>query len=258
VPTSNPPAVQLYSVREELVRDRIGVLRRIAAAGYGAVEAFDVLADPAGLRADLEAVGLSVCAAHANPGGEQPAEVLGAASTLGADTIIVAYLPPARFADAASIAGVASELNQTAARVADAGFRLGYHNHDFELSSLVDGQPALELLAEMLDDTVLLEVDTYWAAVGGQDVPKLLGRLKDRVRYLHVKDGPITKSEPMTAVGAGRMPIADILAAAPTAEWHVVELDRCATDMLTAVEQSLDWLASQGLTEPVRRNGGGA
>jgi hypothetical protein len=54
------------------------------------------------------------------------------------------------------------------------------------------------------------------------------------------------------------MPVADILAAAPSAEWHVVELDRCATDMLAALEQSLDWLACHGLAEPVRRDGGSA
>jgi sugar phosphate isomerase/epimerase len=251
--TSNPPALQLYSLREQLPADRKGLLQRIAAAGYGAVESWNVLADPEGLRADLDAAGLAVCSVHAHPAGEQAADILAAAKTLGADTVIVPHLPPARFADAAGVAGVATELNAIAAGCADAGLRLGYHNHDFELSSLVDGQPALEVLAAALDDAVLLEVDTYWAAVGGQDVPALLGRLGDRVRYLHVKDGPITKEEPMTAVGTGLMPIVEVLAAAPSAEWHIVELDRCATDMMTAVEQSLDWLAAQGLAEPVRR-----
>ena len=42
-----------------------------------------------------------------------------------------------------------------------------------------------------------------------------MGRLGERVRYLHVKDGPVTRDDPMTAVGAGRMPVADILAAGP-------------------------------------------
>jgi sugar phosphate isomerase/epimerase len=252
VPISNPPAVQLYSVREQLPGDRKGVLQRIAAAGYGAVEAVDVLSDPDGMRADLDAAGLTVCSVHAIPSGEHAADVLTAARTLGASTIIVPYLPPTRFATTDSVAGVASELNEMAARAADAGLRFGYHNHDFELSSVVDGRPALEVLASSLDDGVLLEIDTYWAAVGGQDVAALLGRLGDRVRYLHVKDGPITKGDPMTAVGAGRMPVAEILAAATAAEWHIVELDRCATDMLTAVEQSLQWLASHGLATPVR------
>ena len=253
--TSNPPALQLYSVREQLPADRTGVLQRIAAAGDGAVEAVNVLDDPDSLRADLDAAGLEVCSVHAYPAGEQAADILAAAKTLGTDTVIVPHLPPARFADAASVAAVATELNEMAARCADAGLRFGYHNHDFELASLVAGL-ALEVLAAALDDSVLLELDTYWAAVGGQDVPALLGRLGDRVRYLHVKDGPITRDDPMTAVGAGRMPVADVLAAARSAEWHIVELDRCATDMLTAVEQSLGWLAQRGLAEPVRRAAG--
>ena len=131
-------------------------------------------------------------------------------------------------------------------RAADHGVRLGYHNHDFELSSLIGGRPALEVLAGELDPAVLLEVDTYWAAVGGQSVPELLGRLGERVRYLHVKDGPVTKDDPMTAVGAGKMPVAEILAASRSVEWNVVELDACATDMMEAVADSITWLTDHG------------
>jgi sugar phosphate isomerase/epimerase len=246
--TANPAALQLYTVREQLATDRAGVLKRIAAFGYGAVEPFGILQDPDGVRADMDAAGLSACSVHAVPMGEEADAVMSAARTLGADTVIVPYLPPPRFADADGVRGVAAELNEASARLAGQGLRLGYHNHDFELSSLVDGTPALEVLADQLDDAVLLEVDTYWAAVGGQDVPALLGRLGDRVRYLHVKDGPVVNREDfMTAVGSGRMPVAEVLAASPSATWHVVELDRCATDMMTAVGDSLAWLTGQGL-----------
>jgi len=51
----------------------------------------------------------------------------------------------------------------------------------------------------------------------------------------------------MTAVGAGKMPVAAILAAAPAVEWKVVELDACATDMMTAVGDSITWLVNHGL-----------
>jgi sugar phosphate isomerase/epimerase len=82
-------------------------------------------------------------------------------------------------------------------------------------------------------------------------VAALLGRLGDRVRYLHVKDGPVVdRDDFMTVVGTGRMPVAEILAASPSVQWHVVELDRCATDMMTAVGDSLAWLAGQGLAQP--------
>jgi sugar phosphate isomerase/epimerase len=255
VTTSNPPAVQLYTVRDQLSGDRAGVLAQIAAFGYGAVEPFSILDDPAGLAADLGAAGLAVCSVHAVPAGDQASAVIEAARTLGAGTVIVPYLPPDRFADAGAVREVAAELNGMAARLASDGLRLGYHNHDHELSSLIRGRPALEVLADGLDDAVILELDTYWAAVGGQDVPALLGRLGDRVRYLHVKDGPVTRDDPMTAVGAGRMPVAGILAAAQSAEWHVVELDRCATDMMTAVGDSLAWLAGHDLAQPVVRDG---
>jgi sugar phosphate isomerase/epimerase len=254
--TSNPPALQLYTVREELAGDRKGTLERVASLGYGAVEPFDIVNDPVGLRADMDAAGLAACSVHATPAGERADAVLSAAGTLGAGTVIVPHMPPARFGSVQSVKDLAAELNAMAARSAEAGLRLGYHNHDFELSSIVDGRPALEVLADALDDEVLLEVDTYWAAVGGQDVPALLGRLGERVRFLHVKDGPVTKDDPMTAVGAGRMPVAEILAAATSAEWDIVELDRCATDMMTAVGESLAWLAAHGLATPVRRQPG--
>jgi sugar phosphate isomerase/epimerase len=245
--TAKPPALQLYTVRDQLATDRAGILKRVAGYGYAAVEPFGITSDPQGLRADLDAAGLSVCSVHAIPVGDEAEAVIAAARTLGADTVIVPYLPPPRFADADGVHGIAAELNEASARLAGEGMRLGYHNHDFELSSLIGGTPALEVLAGQLDDAVLLELDTYWAAVGGQDVVPLLGRLGDRVGYLHVKDGPVVNREDfMTAVGSGRMPVAEILAASPST-WHVVELDRCATDMMTAVGDSLAWLTAQGL-----------
>jgi sugar phosphate isomerase/epimerase len=249
--TANPLAVQLYTVREQLeAGPRLAVLRSLAGFGYGAVEPFDIASDPERLRDDLDAAGLTACSAHARALGEDAHEYLAGARTVGAGTVIVPWADPERFADADSIGALARELNEGAAKAADYGLRFGYHNHWFELESVIGGTTGLEILADALDENVLLEVDTYWAAVGGQDVPQLLARLGDRVRYLHVKDGPVTRDDPMTAVGQGRMPVADILAAAARAEWHVVELDRCATDMLTAVRQSLEWLAGQGLARP--------
>ena len=249
--TSNPLALQLYTVRDQLASGRKAVLGAIRGYGYAAVEPYDVLTDPEALRADLDEAGLAVCAVHAKALGEDAGAFLDGAKTVGADTVIVPWAPPERFADADAIAELARELNEGAARAAGVGLRFGYHNHAFELA-MVGGRTGLEALADALDPAVLLEVDTYWAAVGGQDVPKLLGRLGDRVRYLHVKDGPVTKDDPMTAVGGGRMPVADILAACPSAEWHVVELDRCATDVLTAVRDSLSWLTSRGLATAVQ------
>lgn len=69
-------AVQLFSLREDLDKDRPGTLARLAELGYRYVEPFgfgdwrtpaeDRLAKARALRADLDAAGLSVCSLHAS------------------------------------------------------------------------------------------------------------------------------------------------------------------------------------------------
>jgi sugar phosphate isomerase/epimerase len=91
---------------------------------------------------------------------------------------------------------------------------------------------------------VVLEVDTYWAQVGGADVPALLGRLGDRVTAIHVKDGDGTlDTSAQVAVGDGTIAVADILAAAPAA-LRVVELDDFTGDIFAAVAGSFTYLTS--------------
>lgn len=218
------------------------MLTKIAEIGYRAVEPFDPTSEPQAFRDLIDELGLTVAATHAPVLGDKRGEVLDALGVIGTDTVIVPSTDPARWTTREEVAALAGEFGALAAEAADRGVRVGYHNHHFELASRIDGRPALEVFADALPARVILEVDTYWAAVGGVDVPDLLRRLGDRVRYLHVKDGPATLGDPQTAVGAGTLPVREILAANPAVEWHVVELDDCATDMLTAVAESYAWL----------------
>jgi sugar phosphate isomerase/epimerase len=245
---SRPLSVQLYSVRDAFAADRDGTLRRIAEIGYPAVEPFAPLDDPEGFRAVVDDLGLTVSGTHAKVLLEQePGPVFEAIATLGTDLAIVpAGIPHEDFTTREGLQRAADLLNGLAEQAARHDMRLGYHNHWWELEPMVDGKHGLEVLAELLAPEVFLEVDTYWAAVGGADVPELLHGLGDRVLALHVKDGPGVKGEPHTAVGTGTMPVRDILAAAPDAQ-RIVELDSCATDLFTALAVSHDYLT--GLPE---------
>ncbi len=243
---AQPLSVQLYSVRDQLAGDRDGVLRRIADIGYGAVEPFKPTQDPHGFRAVADDLGLTVSSVHAGGLlGDEADEVFEAAGVLGTDLVIVpAGIAHEEFTTADGLRRTADTLNAISARAATHGLRLGYHNHAWEFEPLVGGEHALVALAGLLAPEVVLEIDTYWAAVGGADVPAVLDRLGDRVVALHVKDGPVVKGEPNTAVGTGVMPVPRVLAAAPKNAWRIVEFDSCATDLFDALAESHSYLAA--------------
>ncbi|MGN9837796.1 sugar phosphate isomerase/epimerase family protein [Nonomuraea sp. H19] len=242
---TKPISVQLYTVREPLAADRDTTMRRIAEMGYWAVEPFDPTADPKGFRRLLDDLGLSVSSTHAYALlSKEPAEVFDAIATVGADLVIIpGGIAHEEFTTRDGLQRTADLLNGLAEQAAGHGMRIGYHNHWWEIEPQVEGRHAIEALADLLAPEVFLEIDTYWAAVGGADVPALLGRLAQRTLALHVKDGPGVKGEPHTAVGSGVMPVPEILAAAPDA-WRIVELDECATDIFTALAESHAYLTS--------------
>jgi sugar phosphate isomerase/epimerase len=244
-----PLSVQLYTVRDALAADRDGVLRRIAELGYGAIEPYDPMTDPKGFRQVADDLGLTVSSTHAYALlSREPAEVFEAIATVGTDLVIIpGGIAEEEFTTRDGLARVADRLNGLAVHAAAHGMRLGYHNHWWEIEPRIDGRHALEVLADLLEPEVFLEVDTYWAAVGGADVPALLRGLADRVLALHVKDGPGVKGELHTAVGDGVMPVPAILAAAPGA-WRIVELDTCAGDVFEALAGSRSYLSSLGVS----------
>ncbi|HET8795413.1 MAG TPA: sugar phosphate isomerase/epimerase [Arthrobacter sp.] len=236
-------SVQLYTVRTALERDLPGTIKQIAEIGYTAVEPYNFVATADQLAEAFAENGLTAPSGHAPLLSADQDKIFEAAKKLGITTVIDPHVPADRWNNREDIQETARQLNAAAKRGADYGIRVGYHNHEFELESRIDGRSGLEILAEYLDPEVVLEVDTYWAAVGGEDVVSLLGRLGSRVRFLHVKDGPLTKNDKeQVAVGSGQMPVWDVIAAAPELELAVVELDDFDGDVFTAVQDSFTYL----------------
>lgn len=235
-------SLQLYTVRHQLEEDFDATMARIADIGFRLVEPFGLVGLAPRLAEALPKYGLSAPTTHAGLLREDSGPIFAAAKELGVTTIIDPYVDPERWQTADDIRATAEALNKAAAEAAEHGITVGYHNHHFELESRIDGRHGLEVLAEQLSPEVVLEVDTYWAKVGGADVPALLGRLGDRVKALHVKDGDGTlDNKAQVAVGDGVIAVAEILAAAPTA-LRVVELDDFTGDIFEAVAGSFTYL----------------
>jgi sugar phosphate isomerase/epimerase len=244
---SSQVSVQLYTVREALAEDVAGTVARLAALGFTSVEPFGPLALSDELAAALAEHDISAPTMHQGFVGQDDDALdalFAAAARRGTLTVIDPHTPPDRWRTREDVEAVAADV------AARHGVRVGYHNHAHELESDVDGTSAFEVLAQRLADVapeVVLEVDTYWVAVGGHDPVALLQRLGDQVVAVHLKDGPATPDVlDQVALGQGTLPVADIAAAAPHA-LRVIELDDSRGDRFTAVADGLAFLREQGL-----------
>ena len=73
----------------------------------------------------------------------------------------------------------------------------------------------------------------------------------DRLPLMHVKDGPISVDQPMTAVGSGRMDIRACVEAAGSGSlrWLIIEADEVDGDMVAAMRESANYMLSEHLAE---------
>lgn len=236
-------SVQLYSVNEAVAADLDGAVARLAEIGLRHVEPYGFHERAEDYRRAFDAAGVTAPSGHAPVlASDAPEAIFDAAAALGMTTVIDPFVPAERWQTADQVAETAERVNLVARFAAERGLEFGYHNHHWELSSRIDGRHALELFAGQLEPHVVLEVDTYWAAVGGADVPALLTGLGDRVRLIHVKDGPLDgDTTAQVPAGSGEVDIAGVLAAAPGAI-RVIEFDTYAGDVFAGIAESLAWL----------------
>jgi sugar phosphate isomerase/epimerase len=240
-----PIGIQLYAVRENLAVDFEGTLRKIAQMGYTGVETagFPEQISPAQAKKLLDDLGLKVTSSHSPmPLGENQQVVLDTLAAIECPHMVCPWIDPEYFTAKDKLKELADLLNQAYTVAVENGMKFSYHNHDFEYA-LLDGVPAIYTLQEDLDPGINFELDTYWIKVAGQDPAAVTARFSQQAPLLHIKDGPAVKAADMTAVGEGVVDISAIIAAGkPHTEWLIVELDRCATDMLEAVEKSFNYL----------------
>lgn len=250
-------SVQLYTVRNAVEENLPGAIRRLAEIGFTKVEPYNFAARADELAQALAENGITAPTGHAPLLTQDQDQdiIFAAAKRLGIGTVIEPYIPAEQWQDAESVRATAEKLKAAAKKGAGYGIRVGYHNHHWELESTIEGTTALEYFTGLLDQEIVLEVDTYWAAVGGQDPVALLERLGDRVVAIHIKDGPVnTDTKAQLPAGQGRIPVAEVVAAAKYLEVGVVEFDDYAGDVFDGVSQSLAFLNSL----PAGTSGGGA
>nr|WP_233341013.1 sugar phosphate isomerase/epimerase [Haloprofundus sp. MHR1] len=186
------PAIQLYTLRE-LDEPLTETLRRVGETGYEGVEFAGLGGEsPSALADALAETGLSAVGAHVGLDAFETdyETTVEAYRTLGCDRLVVPSYGEEGFDSAASTAKAADDLSSLAARLADDGFELHYHNHTYEFAALDDAtvDTAYDAFAARSDDHLGLEFDVGLARHGGVDPVTYLDRYAERLSLVHLTD----------------------------------------------------------------------
>jgi sugar phosphate isomerase/epimerase len=219
-------------VGEEAKADFWGTMARVAEIGYQGVEAVDgalVEGDVAANLARFQGLGLQHLTTSASIDDLQNDldGIVARTKATGADRVSVWW---SNANDRDILLSEAEIYNVAGAKLAAEGLRLCYHNHEHEFRYVVDGENALDILANNTDPANLyFTIDVGWVTMGGADPAAVLHRLAGRVPTIHVKDFyDINERNSFTALGTGIVDFNSALSAAKETgvEWAVVEQDR--------------------------------
>lgn len=211
-------------------------LREIAEIGYEGVELFDgdLLQFPGDLGSLLESTGLALIATYVGGSYIYPdaleeelwrvAQAATAAAALGAEHLVVGggARRHDRLPNDADYDALADALDRVAAIAGEHGLAASYHPH---LTTMAETP---EEIAKVFDRTPIgFCPDTAHLAAAGGEVRELVGRYRDRVHYVHLKD--LTR-EPFAfePLGRGELDLGgllDDLRASGFDGWVTTELD---------------------------------
>ncbi|MFC4303801.1 sugar phosphate isomerase/epimerase family protein [Cohnella boryungensis] len=235
-------AAQLYTVRNELKKDFEGVLRELSKMGWAAVQIDGLHGNSArDIAAVMKELGLKTAGMHV--GLERMKNdldnVLEEARLFETKDFICHSLPDG-LQTPEGYRSVKQDLLAVAAKVQGTGYRAGYHNHDFEFHTSIDGKFALEYLLD--DPAVHAEIDTYWVLKAGQDPLNFIRNYAFRMPILHLKDMTSDGKQYFAEIGTGLIDFAPILrwGLDSGVEWFAVEQDYCPGSPLDSLATSLE------------------
>jgi sugar phosphate isomerase/epimerase len=253
VPSKNI-GLQLYSIRDSIKRDVDGSIKKVGAMGYRFVEPANY-ADgkfygmtPVDFKALCKANNMTILSSHTGqdvPDSANKAKTMAwwdacidAHIAAGAKFIVKPSMGGAAYKSLAELKRYCDYFNEIGAKCNAKGIRFGYHNHDKELSTVLDGQTMYDFMLKNTDPKkVMFEMDLYWVVVGGANPVDYFNKYPGRFELWHIKD----KEE----IGAsGKMDFKAIWANAAKSgmKYGVVEVEQYNFDQFTSCRKSIDFL----------------
>lgn len=246
--------LQLYSIRDSIRKDVPGAIEKVGKMGYTFVEPAGYAdgkfygMEPAAFKALCENNGLKVLSSHTGLALPDSANwgktmawwdaCIDAHIAVGAKYIVQPFMGGNVYESLETLKKYCDYFNLVGEKCKAKGIRFGYHNHDKEFSTQIDGQTLYDFMLVNTDPAkMMFQLDLYWCVEGGKNPVDYFNKYPGRFESWHIMD----KEEIGTS---GKMDFAAIWAAAPQSgmKYGVVEVEEYNFDEFTSCQKSLDFL----------------
>ena len=248
--------VQLYSVRDVLVKDPAGTLKAIAEMGYREVEGYGQQEGKIGglslpdFSKLLKDNGLAMPSSHfnlklkdwddsKNDLTDATKKAFDAAAATGQKYIVNPWMEAG---ERGEIVKLVKLFNAAGEYINKAGLRFAYHNHEFEyVKKGPDGRLMIEWLLHEIDPKVMaMEMDLYWVCFAGHNPLDWFRLYPGRWELCHAKDMAKTEKRETVEVGDGSIDFASIFKQGKLAglQYHIIELEHYKTTSMEGVKRA--------------------
>jgi sugar phosphate isomerase/epimerase len=249
--------LQLYSIRDSIRKDVPAAIAKVAKMGYKFVEPagyadgkiYDM--DPVAFKKLCKKNGLFVICAHVGQPLPTPENLektmawwdkcIDAHVAAGAKYLVQPSMGGDAYKSLENLKKWCDYFNAVGEKCKAKGIKFGYHNHDREFSTQLDGQTMYDFMLKNTDpEKVFFELDLYWCVIGKKNPVDYFNNYPGRFLLWHIKDEK--------EIGAsGMMDFVSIWAAAKKSgmKYGIVEVERYSFDQYTSCDKSLEWLNLQ-------------
>lgn len=204
--------LQLYSVRDDMMKDPKGTLAQLAKMGYVYVEHANYINEkfygfPAPeFRKILDDLGLKMISGHTvmqkkhwdetkNDFSDSWKKTVTDAAVLGQKWVISPSMDDSMRKNYDDFRKYMDVFNKCGELCQKSGMKFGYHNHDFEFSQKLNGEKLFDIIMKSIDPKlVALQLDMGNLYNGGAVALDIMNQYPGRFEIMHVKDEIPSKS----------------------------------------------------------------
>jgi sugar phosphate isomerase/epimerase len=198
--------VQLYSIREDMTKDPLGTLKKLAEIGYRYVEHANYVNrkfygyTPKEFKKILSDLDMKMPSGHTvlhrQHWDEEKKDftdlwkhTIEDAAELKQQFVISPSLEKSWYKDLDTLKRYMGVFNKSGELCKKSGMKFGYHNHEFEFSEMMNGQTLYDQILQNTDpELVMQQLDIGNMYAGGGRALEVIKKYPGRFASLHVKD----------------------------------------------------------------------